>query len=263
MSEPIKRVCIAGTAPSIKLIPWDDPTLEVWQLNDMHLIPTPRADRWFDLHPFEHFYFRPPGQKINALDVPVGTYVRPTGHIEWLAKQSIPVYLQKPDPRVPRGIVFPRAEVEARFGQWFDSTPAWMLGLALLEGYQEIHIYGIHLATEWEYQKQKPNMTYLCGLAAGMGVKVITPVESPLLRATHQYAYERDPALPVTAAQRELQRRQQMLAQLETAAKGIPWWRRGAKAQAQARVWRGKAETLDAQLAIDYAVARKRATSPV
>jgi len=269
-----KRAAIIGTAPSYRLTPWDDPTLECWTLNDEWIIPIPRSDRHFDLHPFEQFYFRDPKQRVlQAVDVPAGTYVRPVGHIEWLAQQSIPVYIQKPDPRVPRGVVFPRAEVEAFIrglakGQeadedWYDSTPAWMLALAMYEGYTEIDIYGIHLATEWEYQKQKANMTYLIGLARGMGITVKVPKASPLLRPTHRYAFEPDPATPVTQAQRDLQKVQAQYQAVSTKAAQVPWWKPGARREAQEQVVRVKAAVMDAQLAVDWAMARKRAMSPV
>lgn len=261
--KPEKRCLIAGTAPSVKLVPWDDPTLEMWLLNDMHLMNMPRADKWFDIHPFEAFYFKDPRKKLNAADVSAGTFVRPMGHIEWLGKQSIPVYIQKPDPRVPRGIVFPRAEIEAKYGTWFDSTPAWMLGMAMLEGYTEVHIYGIHLATEWEYQKQKANMTYLIGLARGMGITVNVPEASPLLRPTHRYAFEPDPAIPVTQAQRELQKVQAQYQAVSTQAAQVPWWKPQARRAAQDQALRVKALVMDAQLAVDYAMAHKRATQPV
>jgi len=133
--QTVKRCAILGTAPTWRETPWDDPTLEVWALNDSYLLGFPRADRWYDIHPFDKFYFRDPHQrKVQADEVPAGTFVRPQGHIEWLAKQTCPVYIASADKRVPRATVFPRAEIEARFGRWFDSTPAWMLAHALMEG---------------------------------------------------------------------------------------------------------------------------------
>ena len=271
--KPEKRAAIIGTAPSYRLTPWDDPTLEILSLNDEWIIPLPRSSRHFDIHPFERFYYKDPRKKLNAADVPAGYFVRPVGHIEWLAQQSIPVYIQKPDPRVPRGIVFPRAEVEAFIrdkakGQavdedWFDSTPAYMLAWAMMEGYTEVHIYGIHLATEWEYQKQKSNMTYLIGLARGMGITVKVPKASPLLRPTHRYAFEPDPAIPVTQAQRELQKVQAQYQAVSTQAAQVPWWKPGARKAAQEQAVRVKALVMDAQLAVDYAMAHKRATQPV
>jgi len=258
--EPIKRCAILGTAPTWKNTPWDDPGLEIWCLNDMYVLRPPRADRWYDLHPFDKFHYRRPGEQIQTEDVPVGTFMRPAGHIEWLAQQSIPVYLQTVQPAVPRGIVFPREAIVAKLGRWFDSTPAWMLAQALIEGYKEIHIYGIHLATEWEYQKQKPNMTFLCGVAVGLGVHIVIPEGSPLLRASHQYAYEVDPALPVMDAQRALarvQRDRDAVGKQLAASKR--WYRRHGDPVLSTRVAWLDAQVLDAKLGVEWTLAQKRA----
>ena len=260
-TTPVTRCAIVGTAPTWKAVPWDDPTLAIWALNDMHLMSLPRVDRWYDLHPFDQFYYRDPKQGVlRAEDVQAGMFVRPVGHLDWLAKQSIPVYVQKTDARVPRGIVFPRAEIEVKFGAWFDSTPAWMVAHALLEGYREIHIYGIHLATEWEYLKQKPNMVYLLGLAVGLGAKIVLAKGSPLLGGSHAYAYEADPALPVTEAHRAMARLERELAVL-TKQVGSSRWMRRADPVLQARVRHLKARILDAQLQVEWALAHKRATA--
>lgn len=201
-----RRICIVGTAPTHLLVPYDDPSLEVWCLNDFWVLNPPRADRWFDLHPLDKLFFRDKQQKkIFAGEVPAGYFVRPAGHVEWLRKQTIPVYVQDATALgSPSARTFPKAEIEAKFGKHFASSPAWMIGLALLEGVTELHIYGIHLATEWEYIKQKPNMTFLLGLAAGLGVKVILPKGCPLLVESHQYAYETDPDTPKIALKRKM-----------------------------------------------------------
>lgn len=206
MERPEKRIAIVGTAPTYIETPWDDPTLEVWALNDMHVLNIPRASRWFDLHPLDKMYFHDRTKaKLHSHQVPAGFFVRPKGHLEWLAQQTIPVYLQQAHPSIPASVTFPREAIEAKFGANFASSPAWMIGLALLEGVTELHIYGIHLATEWEYLRQKPNMTFLLGLAAGLGVKVVIPKGAPLLKESHRYAYEDDPDIPKVAAQRKVE----------------------------------------------------------
>lgn len=258
--DPIKRCAILGTAPTWKVTPWDDPGLEIWCLNDMYVMKPPRADRWYDLHPFEKFYFRRVDERLKAEDVPAGYFIRPEGHVEWLAQQSIPVILQAAQPAVPRGIVFPREAIVQRFGRWFDSTPAWMLAHALMDGYKEIHIYGIHLATEWEYQKQKPNLSFLCGVAVGMGVTLVIPPGSPLLRPTHQYAYEPDPSIPVMEAQRavlKLQHEREVVAKALQASKR--WYRLGADPVLSTRAAWLDAQLLDAKLGVDWTMAQKRA----
>jgi len=98
MDRPEKRIAILGTAPTWRDCPWDDPTLEVWALNDAHVLHLPRADRWFDIHPIAEMYFHDRSQALHAGDVPAGKFVRPVGHLEWLRSQTIPVYRQRCTP---------------------------------------------------------------------------------------------------------------------------------------------------------------------
>ncbi len=64
MTPQKKRCAIVGTAESWKDTPWDDPSLEIWSLNDAYsLNGFQRADRWFELHPTDKFYFRPKQQR--------------------------------------------------------------------------------------------------------------------------------------------------------------------------------------------------------
>lgn len=222
-----RRVAIIGTAPTWKSCPFDDPTLEIWALNDMHVLNLPRADRWYDLHPFDKMYFRPDGQPTYQSHIPAGFFVRPKGHIEWLKKQTIPVYVQDAAQLgSPSAKTFPRAEIEKAFGMRFASSPAWMVAHALMEGVTELHIYGIHLATEWEYQKQKPNLLFLMGISAAKGVRIVLPRGCPLLAETHQYAYEEDPDIPKVVLKRRMARLQEELQAHEAREKNRKWYQR-------------------------------------
>jgi hypothetical protein len=257
MSE--RRICIVGTAPTWKDAPWDDPSIEMWCLNDFWLLQPKRADTWFDLHPFDKYHYSQPGKKVLAHEVPAGSFIRPHGHIEFLRSQSIPVYVQ--DATLlgsPSARTFPKAEVEAAVGPYFASSPAWMLGLALLEGVTEIHVYGIHLATEWEYQKQKSNFSFLLGLAAGRGVKIVIPRTAPLLRESHQYAYQPDPDLPKVAVQRKIQGLQEQLQIVEKQLAIRRWWQSSTNMLSRQAMLR--AQILDAQLELQSVLA---ARSPI
>lgn len=250
-----RRICIMGTAPTWRSAPFDDPTLEIWALNDMHLLTLPRVDRWFDIHPFDKFHFRDPNQKIQAHEVPAGFFLRPAGHLQWLQKQTIPVYVQDAaDLGSPSARTFPKEAIEKKFGPNFASTPAWMIGLALLEGVTELHIYGIHLATEWEYLKQKPNMTFLLGVAMGLGVKIVIPKGSPLLQESHQYAFETDPEVGKVQAQRRQQALQQQRAMVKQQGAKRKWYQRRDPNVASRLAWLD-AQLMDAQLGIQHVVA--------
>lgn len=219
---PLKRVAIIGTAPSWQQCPWQDQTLEKWGLNDAYLIGVPVATRWYDLHPFHQMVFRPKHQRVvNAAEVPVGCYLRPEGHWEWLKTRSFPVYLAEAKPDYPTARVFPKAQILEAFRPYWPlrvsrtgqitpgpdyevSTPSWMLMQAIAEGYQEIHVYGIHLATEWEYVQQRPNFEFLLGIAAGKGIKIVLPASAPICKAAYQYAFEPKADLPVQQAQQTI-----------------------------------------------------------
>ena len=221
----MQRFVIVGTAPSHTQAPFRDPNVVIAGLNDGYQVKggMPRADCWYDLHPLDHFYFAPPkdadGRQpmVYAHDVPYGYYVRPPQHLDWLATQPCPVWLH-PDHATqlpasatwPSARAFPKAAIEAHFGRYFGSTPSWMFAHALLQGYRDIEVYGIHLATESEYLDQRPNFEFLCGCLLGAGKRTVTvkdgkriyesqdgrlvlPVASPVLDATFQYAFEPSP----------------------------------------------------------------------
>lgn len=247
-----RRIAIVGTAPTRTLVPYDDPTLEIWHLNDSHVLRPPRAERWYDLHPIEKMYFRPDNRPVSAGDVPAGFFVRPANHLEFLRSQVIPVYVQDAAALgSPSARTFPRQAIEAAFGCHFASSPAWMVGHALLEGVTELHIYGIHLATEWEYQKQKPNMTFLLGLAAARGVKIVIPRGCPLLAETHQYAFEADPDLPAVALKRKLARVQEEMSLMVTREKRRKMWQR-KDPNYRTRLAMLQAQAADCQLGIQH-----------
>jgi hypothetical protein len=253
---------IVGTAPTWKLAPWKDPKAVIAGLNDAYLLGMPRYDVWYDLHPFDKFFYRPLAgpKKVQGYQVPAGTFVRPEGHLQWLAKQTCPVFLQQADPRVPHGQALPRPTIEAHFGHWFDSSPAWMLAHALLLGFKHVVIVGIHLASEAEYIKQKPNMCYLVGVARGSGVRVDVPAESPLLQSSHTYAFEDDPSTPVLQVQRTAEGLQVERQKVEALWQASKSWRypKGDPVLASRRAWLD-AQLLDLKHAVEWETLKKRA----
>lgn len=215
----MKRCAIVGTASSWKLTPWTDPGLQVWSLNDAYRMPGfVRADAWYDLHPMDHFFYVPEGQgQVYAHQVPPGYYVRPKDHLQWLGNQSIPVWLhpeyltQHSEAKDwKHAHAFPKDEIQQAFGMYFTSSPAWMMAHAVMQGFKEIHIYGIHLATESEYIEQRPNFEFLIGRVLGPsrvtvnvadGLRryetqdglIVLPEASPILSSDFQYAFEPRP----------------------------------------------------------------------
>ncbi len=221
------RVAIIGTAQSWVSTPWTDTTLQCWSLNDAYRLKGfARADRWYDFHGLDKFHLV--DGPTYAHQIPPGRYARPKEHLDWLAKQTIPIYLhpdyltQHPDAvNWTHAHPFPKAAVEAHFGRYFTSSPAWMIAQAILEGCHELHVYGIHLATEFEYVKQRPNFEFLMGCVLGAGKRTMTvknglryyespdgrlvlPEASPILQESFQYAFDPRPDQHLAPMQWEL-----------------------------------------------------------
>ena len=268
----MERVAIVGTAQSWVNTPWNDPGLYILSLNDAYrLAGFVRADAWYDFHPLDKMFFAP-GQKVYAHQVPAGAYVRPQEHLQWLASQSIPVWLhpdwqtQNPGPLAASKTAkaFPKAEIEAYFGRYFTSSPAWMIAHAILQGAKEVHVYGIHLATEQEYREQRPQFEFLLGRVLGPGKltmtvnnglrmyqtpngRVVLPEASPVLQADFQYAFERRPLAdlePLKWEQHKYEIKKQRAIQTLKTAK---WWQLGSTRAAQEELWRLEVKALDVQ----------------
>ena len=69
------------------------------------------------------------------------------------------------------------------------STVAFMMGLAAVEGFSEVHLYGINLAIGDEYFYEKPNCEWWIGVLEGHGIKVVVPHASSLLKQYRRYGY--------------------------------------------------------------------------
>lgn len=245
-----ERIAIVGTAQSWTKTPWADTGLHIRSLNDAYRMPGfQRADSWYDLHPLNRFY-HPASNKVYAHEIPPGHYCRPAEHLNWLSTQQIPVWLH-PDYLTQHPAAadwvnaqpFPKADVEAHFGRYFTSSPGWMMGQALMDGVKELHIYGIHLATEIEYIEQRPNFEMLCGALLGRGKRtetlrdglryyetadglLVLPEEAPVLSAGFQYAFETRPGSHEEPLKWELHKIEVKRNRLIEAMKRKPKWSR-------------------------------------
>jgi hypothetical protein len=203
------KVAIIGCADSRSQAPWHlAHEYEFWGVNNLHLqMPGPYT-RWFELH------------KIEAL--PNGAYLRRgqplfkkqpvIEYLKSLKALNIPVYMQQPLNAVPNAVEFPLAKILERFPRrYFTNTVSWMIALALLEGFKTIAIYGVDMAVSStllganEYAHQRPSCEYFIGIAEGLGVEVVVPPESDLLKTNFMYAIEEPQEIEFLSKCREMQ----------------------------------------------------------
>lgn len=180
-----KKVALIGFAESWKEAPFKDESIEIWSLNEFWKY-APRWNRWFELHDADTL-------GVTKRDLSDGEQKR---HLDWLASQPAgkPIYMQREfveSGRFPAAVEYPLRAMCEKFGRYFTSSIGYMMALAIHEGYTWIGLYGVDLASDVEYQQQRPNTEYLVGLARGMGITVEIAKSSALLKAGHLYGYER------------------------------------------------------------------------
>lgn len=174
--SPRRKVAIVGfAASSMDLAPFNDPTWSIWAMNQLYR-KIPRADRWFEIH------------KNWDEHVVVGT-----DHFGWLASAPIPIYMVDRINGIPNSVRFPIERVMGKHIDYFTSSVAFMIALAIEEGFKEIGLWGIDLIVGDEYFYQKPCAEFWLGVAHGKGITVTLPHTTALCKQSHRYGYQQEP----------------------------------------------------------------------
>lgn len=189
------KVAIIGTAPSSRdKAPFNDPSWTIWACSPGNMNVLPRVDAWFEIH--------------NNLLLPENvSYGAP--YIEWLKKQTFPVYMQDAS-LVPNATPLPKDELVGMFGKYFfTSSFAWMMAMAMKMGAAEIALFGVDMASKNEYILQRPGGHYFMQLAASRGIKVSVPFESDLAQPPALYGFDQSTpfARKMLVREQELQSR--------------------------------------------------------
>ncbi len=168
-----RKVCIVGFAEFTREIgnhQADD--VEVWALNRTYTI-LKRWSRWYELHEADVIS----GQ--NGLREPE--------YLDLLRKSDKPVYMQHLDASIPNAVQFPKAEIVAKWRDYFTSSIALMLAHAAWEHVsgetiESLLIVGIDMSSYGEYSQQRSCVEYWLGVLEGLGIDVQVPLLSPVLK---------------------------------------------------------------------------------
>lgn len=176
-----KKVAIVGCANSTRhMAPFDDESFEIWGCCELGRFQEGRWTRYFEIHKWEDLV------------------IRQYENIEWLAKQTFPIYMQEHFSDIPCSKPYPVNEAVSMFGkEHFTSTVPYMVAMALMEGFGTIHLYGIDMAGETEWSYQRPSAQYFVGLIRGLGLDLHIPSESKLFSGAWFYGYDDEPASTV------------------------------------------------------------------
>jgi len=177
-----KKVAILGTVPHKLQAPFDNDEFEIWAIAHACLgDPLKRVDRIFEIHKWDE----------------VVQWGSPAAWEKLFP--NVPVYIREVRADVPHSIAFPFEEIAKKF-QIFDdraeclqtNSISWMVALAIDEGFDEIHVYGVNMSHSSEYGFQKPSCEYYLGLAKGMGKKIYVPRESDLCKSFYLYGLDEE-----------------------------------------------------------------------
>jgi len=213
VTKPIpKKVCILGTAETMSQAPFDDPTVDIWAVATCLLREEcKRADLVFEMHKPHHWHKE--------------------GRLESLVKAEVPVMMIDKTAEVPTSQRFPIERIWEKYPErkYFTNTISMMIAWAMVLGYQEISLFGVHMATQGEYTFERPNCEYWLGRAEQAGINVFLPDGADMLKATSLYGYEESRAFSQLQERMNWYRKQQEHAnqQLEQ-AKAVSYQYKGA-----------------------------------
>lgn len=187
-----KNIAILGTASSsMALAPFKDPAWAIWACSPgaFSICAQNRSDVWFEVHrwmPTSPGKFGAPGTK---------PWFSPEFHA-FLKAHKGPVYMSAVDPSIPSSVRIPFEDLQAKHGPYFwQSTMSYMLALAIEElaprasaGEQvAIGLFGVDMSATEEWAYQRPACQHFIGMAKSLGINIVLPQESDLMRPPTMY----------------------------------------------------------------------------
>ncbi|MDP3939169.1 MAG: methyltransferase domain-containing protein [Deltaproteobacteria bacterium] len=166
--RPTKIAIVGGAPSSAHLAPYDDASYEIWvHGNQIDRHAGKRVTRIFEIHD------------------DLSEHGDPLKYAQMLVDKGIPMVVGELFPiKAAHVEVYPFEAVNRFMGEHLTSTPAYMMGYAMLRSdVKEIMIYGCDMAVDdHEYFYQRPVMYAWIGLAIGRGIKIGIPRASSLFK---------------------------------------------------------------------------------
>jgi uncharacterized protein YfkK (UPF0435 family) len=153
----VKKLAIVGAEEHTRhLAPYDDPEYDIWVFNEWANADwCKRWDALIQIHQ-QKVYRNLKNEKDPK-------------HWEWLQKKhGKPVYMLDVDPLVPDSVKYPLDEIMQKYHTgYLRATICYAIALALYQGYEEIHIWGVELKSHAEYRSQRDCFIFWNGVAHG------------------------------------------------------------------------------------------------
>ena len=186
------KIAIIGTAPgSMTLAPFDDPSWSIWACSPgaFPYCASKRSDVWFEPHRW----------LPTAPGLPGAPGTRPWFSADFhtfLGAHKGPVFMSEVQPTIPSSVRIPFEDLIAKYGPYFwTSTIAYMIAMAIdalqdraARGEQvAIGLWGVDMSATEEWSYQRPGCQHFIGLAMSLGINIVLPPESDLMRPPTMY----------------------------------------------------------------------------
>jgi hypothetical protein len=190
--EEFKGIAILGTsATSMALAPFKNQDWAIWACSPgaYPICAQNRSDVWFEPHrwmPTAPGQFGAPGTK---------PWFSPEFHT-FLAQHKGPVFMSEVQATIPSSVLIPYQQLIEKYGPYFwTSTIAYMIAMAIdvlqprAAAGEEVMIglYGVDMSATEEWAYQRPACQHFIGLAMSLGIHVLLPKESDLMRPPTMY----------------------------------------------------------------------------
>lgn len=189
-ADPLK-IAIVGTAPLSKMLaPYDDKSWQIWSCSGGNVDVLPRVNLWFELHPLNVML----SAKMKASSLGLYKWLKEKsedGSFDVLMTEAGSANGGKINTYVPKALAYPIEEMVEKFGRnWFTSSVAYMMALAITRGANEIGLFGVDMAADQEhYEAQRAGCVRFIEIAEAKGIKVSIPPESCLIASPPMYGY--------------------------------------------------------------------------
>lgn len=252
------KIGILGSAPSsIGLAPFGDPEWKFFGCSPgvYPQVPLASLRAWFELHRWE------PG--IVGLPNTQKPWFSPE-YVQWMRQlpDHVKLWMNCAPPDTPKGQRLPIEDIEAKYGTFFlTSSISIMMACAIEDILEErnhreamfkanppdspeaaavrsayqppadaIGLWGVDMAATEEYGYQRAGCQFFCTLAATLGIQIIVPPESDLLRPMPVYGFAESEwwHIKMTARKRELEGRVAQAIQNEKNAQNERFFLQGA-----------------------------------